>query len=248
MHCPPSQNKSSNDFFAYQNPLLKLLMDKGITASNSYGFDWHWRSEPHERHRKCPVRGNSVELRSIHEIMTYNLKLFPYHYLSYLEVALGKITSRHSSQARHIKVPIRPSVFCSFVLDFRPDRLRRISCHIPHPESIFYNKTLEWECDSVDPAIMIDCSFNLVLEFAGLSSPVRGSQFLGVVHKNPRYRPKCLTTTNTVISPPSSNSNLQFPPPTSNKAWKIRLVYNGLTKYHAYVKQEQGLKKYLTLD
>ena len=48
MHCPPSQNKSSNDFFDYQNPLLKLLMDKGITASNSYGFDWHWRSEPHE--------------------------------------------------------------------------------------------------------------------------------------------------------------------------------------------------------
>jgi hypothetical protein len=29
------------------------------------------------------------------EGITY-LKLFPYHYLSYLEVALGKITSRHS--------------------------------------------------------------------------------------------------------------------------------------------------------
>lgn len=95
---------------------------------------------------------------------------------------------------------------------------------------------------------MIDCSFNLVLEFAGLSSPVKGSQFLDIVRKNPRYRPKRLATANPVISPPSSNSTLPFPPPTSNKARKLRPVYNGLTKCHAYVKQEQGLGKYLTLD
>jgi len=145
MHCPPSQNKSSNDFFDNQNPLLKLVMDKGITASNSYGCDWHWRFEPHERHRRCPVRGYSVKLRSIHEIMTCNLlEALPLPLLvisgscpwkSYLKTL--------SSQARHIKVPIRPGVFCSFILDFRPDQLRKISCHIPHPESIFYNKTLE---------------------------------------------------------------------------------------------------------
>jgi hypothetical protein len=250
MHCPPSQNKSSNNFFDYQNPLLKLLMDKGITASNSYGFDWHWRSEPHERHRKCPARGYSIELRSIHEIMTYNLlEALPLPLL----VISGSCPWKNylktlSSQARHIKVPIRPGVFCSFVLDFHPDRLRRISCHIPHPESIFYNKTLEWEYDSVDLALMIDCSLNLVLEFAGLSSPVKGSHFLDIVRKNPRYRPKRLATTNPVISPPSSNSTLPFPPPTSNKAQKRRSVHNGLTKSHAYVKQERGLGKYLTLD
>jgi len=95
---------------------------------------------------------------------------------------------------------------------------------------------------------MIDCSFNLVLEFAGLSSPVKGSQFLDIVRKNPRYRPKRLATANPVISPPSSNSTLPFPPPTSNKARKLRPMYNGLTKCHAYVKQEQGLGQYLTLD
>jgi hypothetical protein len=70
-HCP-SQNKSCHTFFDYQNPSVKLLMDKGITAANSYGFDWHWRSEGHERHRRCLVRGYSVELRSIHEVMTRN--------------------------------------------------------------------------------------------------------------------------------------------------------------------------------
>jgi len=95
---------------------------------------------------------------------------------------------------------------------------------------------------------MIDCSFNLVLKFAGLSSPVKGSQFLNIVRKNPRYRPKCLATTNPVISPPPSNSNLPLPSPTSNKTWKLRLVYSSLAKCHVYVKQEQGLGKYLTLD
>jgi hypothetical protein len=113
MHCLPSQNKSSNDFFDNQNPLLKLVMDKGITASNSYGCDWHWRFEPHERHRRCPFRGYSVKLRSIHEIMTCNLlEALPLPLLvisrscpwkSYLKTL--------SSQARHIKVPIRPGVF-----------------------------------------------------------------------------------------------------------------------------------------
>lgn len=94
MHCPPppSQNKSSNDFDD-QNPLLKLLMDRGITASNSYGFDWHWRSEPHGRHRKCPVRGYSVELRSIHGIMTYNLlEALPLLHFSYSPTLIFWIT------------------------------------------------------------------------------------------------------------------------------------------------------------
>jgi hypothetical protein len=95
---------------------------------------------------------------------------------------------------------------------------------------------------------MIDCSFNLVLEFAGLSSPVKVSQFLNIVRKNPRYRPKCLATTNPVISPPPSNSNLPLPSPTSNKTRKLHLVYNSLAKCHVYVKQEQGLGKYLTLE
>jgi hypothetical protein len=51
-----------------------------------------------------------------------------------------------------------------------------------------------------------------------------------------------------LFHPPFSNSTLQLPPPTSNKARKLRSLYNGLTKCHAYVKQEQGLGKYLTLD
>jgi len=71
IHCP-SQKKSCNTFFDYKNPSVKLLMDKSIIASNSYGFDRHRRSEGHETHRKCLVRGYSVELRSIHEVMTCN--------------------------------------------------------------------------------------------------------------------------------------------------------------------------------
>ena len=143
MHCP-SKKKSCNLFFDYQNPSVKLLMDKGITASNSYGFDWHWRSESHEKQRKCPVRGYSVALRSIHEIMTSNLlKALPLPLLVISGACAWKnYLKTLSPQARHIEVPIRPGVSCSFVLDFGSCGLKRISCHVPHPESLFYNKTL----------------------------------------------------------------------------------------------------------
>jgi hypothetical protein len=241
MHCP-SQNKSCHSFFDYQNPFVKLLVDKGITASNSYGFDLHWRSEGHERHRRCPVRGYSVELMSIHEIMTCNL-------LEALPLPLLLISGSCpwknylktlSPQARHIKVPIRPGVYCSFVLDFGSTGIRRISCHIPHPESLFYNKTLEWESDSLDLALRTDCSINLVLELMGLSSLDTGSHFLDIVRKNPRYRPKALTTTSSPNIPPMSS--------TRKKAQQPRPVCSVLTKCYAYIREEQNLGKHLTLN
>jgi hypothetical protein len=145
-----------------------------------------------------------------------------------------------SSQARHIKVPIRPGVYGSFVLDFRSTGIRRISCHIPHPESLFYNKTLEWESDSLDLALRTDCSINLVLELMGLSSLDTGSHFLDIVRKNPRYRPKALTTTSSPIIPPMSS--------TRKKAQQPRPVCNGLTKCYAYIREEQNLGKHLTLN
>jgi hypothetical protein len=109
----PSQKKSCNTFFDYKNPSVKLLMDKGITASNSYGFDWHWRSEGHETHRKCPVRGYSVELRSIHEVMTCNFieaLSLPVLVISG-SCAWKNYLKTLSPQARHIKVPTRPGVY-----------------------------------------------------------------------------------------------------------------------------------------
>ena len=105
-----------------------------------------------------------------------------------------------------------------------------------------------WECDSVDSALIIDSSFNLVLECAGLSSPVQGSQFLEYVRKNSSYRPNRLATTNPVDSLSSSIFNLPIAAPIFKKAQKLCSVYNGLTKCYPYVKQEQGLGKYLTLD
>lgn len=226
-------------------------MDKGITPSNSYGFDWHWRSEGHERHRRCPVRGYSVELRSIHEAMTRNfIEALSLPFL----VISGSCPRKNylktlSPQARHIKVPIRPSVYCSFVLDFRSTGLRRISCHIPHPESLFYNKTLEWEADSLDLALRIDCLLNLALELMGQSSLDTGSHFLDIVSKNPKYRPKGLTTTSSPIIPPvSSNSVIPSALSTCNKARQPSPVCNRLTKCYAYAREEQNLGKHLTLN
>ena len=82
-----------------------------------------------------------------------------------------------SPQACHTKVPIRPGVYCSFVLDFGLSGLGRMSCYIPHPEALLYNKTLEWEDGSLDLAVETDCSLNLVFELYGAIIPRQGYSF-----------------------------------------------------------------------
>jgi hypothetical protein len=97
-----------------------------------------------------------------------------------------------STSARHIKVPIAKGVVATFALDFRLRELKRITCHIPYPESLFYNKTLPWEQDAMALALRMGSSLNLFLELAGHKIPNKDNYFLSSVCKNPRYRPKML--------------------------------------------------------
>jgi len=250
MHCP-SQNKSSNHFFDYENPSVKLLIDKGITTSNAYGFDWHWRSEIHEKHRKCPIRDYSPELESLHEVLTLELiKTLP---LPLLIIAGSCAWKRYvktlSAQAKHVKVPISPGAHCSFVLDYHSDQLKRISCHIPHPESLFYNKTLEWELDSTDLALVIDCSLNLVLELTGQASLATTSHFVDIVRTNRKYRPKYpLTSSSPTVKHATSDALVSLTPSSLINAQRYDQVCNGLTISHAYVKEEEALGTHLTLS
>jgi len=61
-----------------------------------------------------------------------------------------------STSARHMKVPIAEGVVATFALDFSLRGLKHITCHIPHPESLFYHKTLQWEQDSMSLALRTD--------------------------------------------------------------------------------------------
>jgi len=115
-------------------------MDKVFTAVSTYGFDWHWRAEAHQKHRKCPIKEYSTDLKSLHEVMTRALlDLLPLPLLIVTGSCPWKnYLSTLSTNARHIKVPIAERVVATFALDFSLRGLKRITCHIPHPESLFY--------------------------------------------------------------------------------------------------------------
>jgi hypothetical protein len=235
MHCP-SQNKSCQSFFDRQNPSVRLLMDKGFTAVSTYGFDWHWRAEAHKKHRKCPIKEYSIDLRSHHEVMTRTLlDLLPLPLLIVTgSCPWNNYLSTLSTSARHIKVPIAQGVAASFVLDFRSRELKRITCHIPHPESMFYHKTLQWEQDAMALALRTDSSLNLFLKLAGHRIPDKDNYFLSTVSKSPRYRPKM-----------SANFE-SFCPNASSKTDSIRQqskqVYkNPIMECHDYVRKEKDL-------
>jgi hypothetical protein len=161
MHCP-SQNRSCQSFFDRQNPSVRLLMDKGFTAVSTYGFDWHWRVEAHQKHRQCPIKEYSINLKSHHEVMTRTIiNLLPLPLLIVTgSCPWNNYLSTLPTSARHIKIPIVQGVVATFVLDFRLRGLKRITCHIPHPESLFYHKTLRWEQDAIALALRTDSSLN----------------------------------------------------------------------------------------
>ena len=151
---------------------VRLLMDKGFTAVSTYGFDWHWRAEAHQKHRKCPIKEYSTNLKSHHEVMTRTiLNLLPLPLLIVTGSCLwNNYLSTLSTSARRIEVLIAQGVVATFVLDFRLRGLKRITCHTPHPESLFYPKTLQWEQDAIALALRTDYSLNLFLELAGYKS------------------------------------------------------------------------------
>jgi len=242
MHCP-SQNRSCQSFFDRQNPSVRLLMDKGFTEENTYGFDWHWRAEAHQKHRRCPIREYSTNLKSHHEVMTRTmLNLLPLPLLIVTgSCPWNNYLSTLSASARHIKVLIAKGVVATFALDFRLRGLKRITCHIPHPESLFYHKTLQWEQDAMALALRTDSSLNLFLELAGHKIPSRDNYFLSSVSKNPRYRPKMLADIKS------------FRPDTSSKTDLIQqqskqVCKEPIMECHGYVRKEKDLNVRLDIS
>jgi hypothetical protein len=119
--------------------------------------------------------------------------------------------------------------------------LKRITCHIPHPESLFYHKTLRWEQDAIALALRTDSSLNLFLELAGHKIPNRDDYFLSTVSKSPTYRPKMLADFES------------FRPDTSSKTDLIQqqskqVCKDPIMECHGYVRKEKDLNVRLDIS
>lgn len=77
----PTFVKSNREFWDLGNPCIKRMMKKGFNATNTFGFDLHWRQEHSYRQRqdaKCPKDDYPTALLALHDEMTeYVLKSVP---------------------------------------------------------------------------------------------------------------------------------------------------------------------------
>jgi hypothetical protein len=116
---------------------IGLLQDKGIRPVFTFGFNWHWRGETKEQwleRRHCQFKGLRKELRDLHNDFPWRLlEMVPVRFL-----ITGAACGRHGVRRRLPSAKLLRLDYLEFDLDFRPDGLRRIILHLPHPVAGFY--------------------------------------------------------------------------------------------------------------
>jgi hypothetical protein len=151
------------EFWDNESPSIHLLASKGFSPDFVYCYDWHWRAEDSIRRAggaNCSANSWTKTQRALHD--TISAELLDELPIPWLLVAgsCPKTSYRKTltAQSRRLTLHLSGLSNLEFELDFRHNRLRRITLYIPHPSTRFF-QNLTSTCNS----IIQDVATNFVL-------------------------------------------------------------------------------------
>lgn len=156
LHCQTREGNGLAFWNDGQSQTLLSLQRKSISPDFTFSFDVHWRPAfPGYKNKGCPAKKFPPGLRALHDGMTSDLlNNLPFHLLL---VGGSCATELHRKMAKHGKVfriTISPAMEIHMLVEVRPGDSFHITAYLPHPASVFYNKsTSSSDCMHLDSVI-----------------------------------------------------------------------------------------------
>ncbi|KAG8629980.1 hypothetical protein KVT40_001599 [Elsinoe batatas] len=167
------QSKDANyeKFFDKETPTIELLLQKGVSATRTFGYDWHWRGETTNEFRgrsHCQFHKWPVQVRKAHDNFSKRmLEVVPMPFLV-VHGACAKRAVQAFVKAGKMSKSLQVGSLL-FELDYVETRLRRIILYLPHPTAGFHSDRES----ALTIGTQIDTGWNFMLWLTGRNYALR---------------------------------------------------------------------------
>ena len=156
LHCQTREGNGLPFWNDDQSQTLLSLKRKGVSPDFAFGFDVHWRPAlPGYKNKGCPAKKFPPGLRALHDGVTSDLlNNLPFHLLLVGGSCAMEFHRKVAKDGKVLRIRISPAMEIHMLVEFRTDGSCRITAYLPHPASVFYNKsTSSSDCMHLDSVI-----------------------------------------------------------------------------------------------